>query len=59
MLDTIENAICEKYIAIRDTGKILDGIEAVHRHLRFKDPELAEHIRKRLLAIANEKGDLP
>ena len=58
MLDTIETAINEKYNQIKQQGKILQGIEEVHRQVRFENPELATHIKKRMLEIAENKGDL-
>lgn len=59
MLITIEKAICEKYAEIREKGKILNGIDEVHKQIRFHNPDLAEHVKNRFLAIAKQNGDLP
>lgn len=58
MLNNIENAILEKYSEIRK-GKILSGIEEVYRQLKFENPELAIHIKKRMMDMAEKNGDLP
>lgn len=58
MLNTIEKAIEENYERVKKQGKILSGIEEVHRQVRFQNPELAAHIKKRMLEIAKDKGDL-
>ena len=39
--------------------KIIFGIEEVFRQIHFKYPELAIHIKKRMMEIARENGDLP
>lgn len=59
MLNNIENAIAEKYTEVKKQGDILSGIEDVFRQVRFHDPNLALHIKKRMLELAKEKGDLP
>lgn len=59
MLKAIEGAIAEEYQGIKNRGKTLAGIEEIYRQVRFEFPELAVHIRKRMLDIAKEKGDLP
>lgn len=59
MLSAIEVAIAEEYREIQRQGKILAGIEEVYRQVRFEHPELAAHIRKKMLDIARKKGDLP
>ncbi len=59
MLVTIENAICEEYAEIRKREKIINGIDDVHKQIRFSNPELAEHVKKRFLALAKKNGDLP
>lgn len=59
MIYQIEQSIINEYEAVRQKGKILCGIEEIFRQVRFENPELAAHIRKRMLQIAKEKGDLP
>lgn len=59
MIDKIENAILQGYEAISKEGKILDGIEKIYRQVRFEKPELGIYIRKKMLQIAKERGDLP
>lgn len=59
MIRQIEQSIIDEYEAVRQKGKILCGIEEISRQVRFENPELAAHIRKRMLQIAKEKGDLP
>lgn len=59
MLDVIDNAISEKYEEIRQSGKIIAGIRDLGRQIRFNQPELAAHVEKRMLKMAEEKGDLP
>ena len=59
MLDAIDNAISEKYEEIRQSGKILVGIRDLNRQIRFNHPELAAHVEKRMMELAEEKGDLP
>ncbi len=58
-LKRIEKLIIDEYEAVRQKGKILCVIEEIFRQVRFENPELASHIRKRMLQIAKEKGDLP
>ena len=58
MLNRIDKAILERYEAIKQSGKVLSGIEETCRQIRFKSPELAVHIKKRMMQIAKEKGDL-
>ena len=59
MLDKIEKAILEKYTEIKQQGSILTGIENLYRQVSFGNPELAAHIKKRMLQIAKNNGDLP
>lgn len=59
MLHKIEEAIEEKYKEIKKQGKILSGIEDVYRQVRFENPELAVHIKKKMLESAEKNGDLP
>ncbi len=59
MICQIEQSIINEYEAVRKKGKILCGIEEIFQQVRFENPELAVHIRKRMLQIAKEKGDLP
>jgi hypothetical protein len=59
MLTDIEAVIEKQYEKIRQQGKILSGIEEIYRQVRFESPELAAHIKKRMLDLAEEKGDLP
>lgn len=58
MLNTIEKAIEENYEKVKKQGKILSGIEEVYRQVRFQNPELAAHIKKRMLEIAENEGNL-
>ena len=59
MLCKIEQAISDEYESIRQKGKIIKGIEETFRQVKFTNPELAVHIKKRMWRIAEEKGDLP
>lgn len=58
MLSSIDAAILEEYMEIKSQGKILAGIENMYRQLRFGNPELAGHIRNKMMQIARENGDL-
>ena len=58
-IDNIEKLIIEEYEQIKQNGKIIFGIEEVFRQVHFKYPELAIHIKKRMMEIARENGDLP
>lgn len=59
MICQIEQVISDEYESIRQKGKIFREIEEIFRQVRFENPELAIYIRKRMLQIAKEKGDLP
>lgn len=59
LLDMVNAAIEAEYNNIKKTGKIHSGIEKLFRGIRWEHPELAVHVRKRMLEIAKEKGDLP
>lgn len=59
MESKIEKAVAEKYEIIRQQGKILSGIEDVYRQVRYEHPDLAVYIKKRMLLMAKENGDLP
>lgn len=59
MLNRIDEAILERYEDIKQSGKILCGIEDTYRQIVFENPELAVHIKKRLMQIAKKNGDLP
>ena len=59
MLDKIEKAILEEYAEVKQQGSIIGEIENLYRQLRFRSPELALHIKKKMLQIAKENGDLP
>ncbi|MDE7183815.1 MAG: hypothetical protein K2O40_04890 [Lachnospiraceae bacterium] len=59
LLDKVEEAIQEEYAEIKRMGSILAGIENIFCQVRFRNPELAQHIKKRLLDIAKNNGDLP
>ncbi len=47
MVNKIDAAILEAYGEIKLQGSILAGIEDLYRQLRFHNPELALHIRKK------------
>ena len=59
MLHVIDQAIILQYEEIKRQGKILLGIEEVDRQIRFQNPGLAQHIKRRMMEIAKERGDLP
>ena len=59
IIEKIEKAILEKYAEIKRQGSILTGIEDLYRQIRFEKPELAVHIKKKMMQIAKENGDLP
>lgn len=46
LLDKVEEAIQEEYAEIKSTGNILAGIENIFRQVRYRNPELAQHIKK-------------
>lgn len=52
MLMTIDEAIAAEYAELKQQGKILKGIEDLFSEVRFSNPELAVHIKKRMLEIA-------
>lgn len=58
ILDKIEEAIQEEYAEVKRKGSIIAGIEDIFRQVRFCNPELAQYIKKRLLDIAKNDGDL-
>lgn len=59
IIEKIEKAIIEKYAEIKQQGGILTGIEDLYRQVSFENPELARHIKKKMMQIAKENGDLP
>lgn len=59
VIANVDDVIRKKYDEIKGHGKILEGIDVLNRQIRFKYPKLAEHVKKRMLEIAKEKGDLP
>lgn len=59
LLSKIEKAMQEEYTEIKQQGSLLSGIENLYRQVRFQNPELASYVRKRLLDIAENNGDLP
>lgn len=59
LLDAVNTAIEEEYNDIKKRGKVYPGIEKTFRDIRWKHPELAVYVKKRMLKIAEEKGDLP
>lgn len=59
MLADIDFAIQRQYEDVKQQKKVCAGIEDIYRQVRFQYPELAEHIKRRMLDIAKEKGDLP
>ena len=59
IIKKIEKAILEKYAEIKQQGSILTGIEGLYRQVSFENPELAVHIKKKMMQIAKENGDLP
>ncbi|WP_251612997.1 hypothetical protein [Senimuribacter intestinalis] len=58
MITAIENAIHEKYEEIKKESGVLTSIDEIHRQIRFRNPDLAEHIKKRFLELAKQNGDL-
>lgn len=59
LLDSIEKAIADKYSKIQQSGKVYSGIRDLDRQIRFLHPELAYHIKKRMMDMAEKQGDLP
>lgn len=59
LLDSIEKAIADKYSKIRQSGNICSEIRDLERQIRFRNPELACHIKKRMMDMAEKQGDLP
>lgn len=47
LLDSIEKAIADKYSKIRQSGNICSEIRDLERQIRFRNPELACHIKKK------------
>lgn len=59
MMLSINNAITKKYHEIIKNGNVFSGIENVFRQMRFEYPELAVHVKKQMMKMAEENGDLP
>lgn len=59
MLGKIDAAILVEYAEIKQQGSILARIDNLYRQLRFCYPELALHVKQKMLQIAKEQGDLP
>ena len=59
LIDNIERIRKVQYGQIKQNGKIIFGIEEVFRQIHFRYPELAMYIKKRMMEIARENGDLP
>lgn len=58
MLMSIDEAIAAEYAELKQQGKIRKRIDDLFREIRFGNPDLAKHVKKRMLEIARKEGDL-
>lgn len=58
MLMDIDNAIVAEYAELKQQGKIRKRIDDLFLEIRFGNPDLAKHVKKRMLEIARKEGDL-
>lgn len=59
MIQQIEEIIERQYEKIRESGRVLSGIKECVRNIRYDEPVLAEYVERKMLTIAEKKGDLP
>lgn len=52
LLADIDEAIASEYVELKQQGNILKGIEDLFLEIRFSNPELAVHIKNRMMEIA-------
>lgn len=57
MLEKIDDAIKNVYKEIEKTGQVMSEIRRIHRQVRFKNYELAEHIKNRMEELEKEKAE--
>ena len=58
MVSKIDKAIEKKYQEIRESGRVYRGINKLYEDLCFKKPYLAMYVRRKMMELAEEKGDL-
>ena len=58
MLMKIDEAIAAEYAELKLQGNIRKRIDDLFRKIRFGNPDLAKHVRKRMMEIAKKQGDL-
>ena len=58
LIKVMDEAVEKKYQKIRETGKVYTGIQGFCQQLRWTNPQIAEYVRKKMIDLANKKGDL-
>lgn len=59
LIREIEKVVEKKYNEIKETGKIYSGIKKFTAELAWFEPELARYAKRKMLEIAEKRGDLP
>lgn len=49
MLMSIDEAIAAEYAELKQQGKIRKRIDDLFREIRFGNPDLAKHVRKKMM----------
>ena len=57
VVEDINNAIYEEFWKIKDLPDIDLEIEKIFREIRWKEPELAIYVKKKLKQYSKEKGN--
>ncbi len=57
VVSDINNAIYEEFFRIKDLPDIDLEIEKIFRAIRWKEPELAIYVKKKLKQYSKEKGN--
>lgn len=58
MVSEIDKAIEKKYQEIRESGRVYRGINKLYEDLCFEKTYLAMYVRRKMMELAEEKGDL-
>ena len=58
MVSEIDKAIEKKYQEIRESRRVYRGINKFYEDLCFEKPYLAMYVRRKMMELAEEKGDL-
>ncbi|RGX99819.1 hypothetical protein DXA57_11305 [Blautia sp. OF03-15BH] len=58
MVSEIDKAIERKYQEIKESGRVYRGINKFYEDLCFEKTYLAMYVRRKMIELAEEKGDL-